>query len=362
MTPVRQQWVLLMTDVFGAVGGIPTFNQEFLRAFSDIARERGWTLRVLALHDPAGPSASTTEYEFQGFSGSRWRFIREALQASRKADHVLFGHVHFSPLALVMPRTSRWLVAHGIEVWDSLGWLRRLGLGRMDRILSVSEFTRHRLIERHHVKAERISVFPNTRRVVPSEPKGNVSLLPPGASHLIFTVSRLWPQERYKKIDRVIEAMPLVLKAIPGARYAITGEGADRPRLERVARDLGVQNAVEFTGALSDDRLRAYYEACDVFILPSLGEGFGIVFLEAMACGKACIGDSAGAIPEVIQDGRTGLLVKPDSSQAIAESLIRLLQDAPLRHSMGRAGRERFVANYAVDRFRERLAALTESA
>jgi len=371
-----KKWVVLLTNLFGSTGGIPSFNRELVEALREIAHERGWTLKVYALNDSEDQRSPSNDYAYQGFRGHRWRFVRESLKAAWKADHVLFGHVHLSPLALLMPGQRRWLVAHGIEVWRRLSCLRRLGLDRMDRILCVSRFTRDRLMKRHHVKEERTVLFPNTARVsapvvIPAiaAVAGIQSIfdgLGPGFHRgdvkIIFTLSRLWPEERYKNIDRVIEAMPSVLKVVPDALYVIAGDGGDRPRLERLALELGVQKQVVFMGALPEDQVKACYERCDVFILPSLGEGFGIVFLEAMACGKPCIGADAGAIPEVIQDGHTGLLVKPDSSEDIAQALIRLLQDTSLRQSMGRAGRERFVADYAVDRFRERLAAMMEFA
>ena len=232
----------------------------------------------------------------------------------------------------------------------------------MDRVLCVSQYTRDRLVIRLKVPVEKTVLFPNTAQLSASPQALPREALVPGNAKIIFTVSRLWPEERYKKIDRVIEAMPAVLKAVPDALYVIAGQGADRPRLERLARTLGVEAHVQFAGALSGDRLAADYQACDVFILPSLGEGFGIVFLEAMACGKACIGAAAGAIPEVIQEGRTGLLVEPDDASAIAGALVRLLQDDRLRQAMGQAGRERYAAEFAPGRFRERLARITEQA
>jgi glycosyltransferase involved in cell wall biosynthesis len=353
-------WVVLLTDAFGTVGGIPAFNRELVEAFRSIARERGWTLKIFALNDR--PSPRGEGYEYHAFGGNRWRFVLESLRAARRADDVLFGHVHLSPLALLVPRARRWMVAHGIEVWGPLGRLRRRGLGRMDRVLCVSRFTRDRLMERHRVPEEKTLLFPNTARVSPSDKNGCGRPAEWGASRIIFTLSRLWPEERYKKIDRVIEAMPSVLKSVPDALYVIAGEGGDRPRLERLARDLGVGERVIFTGALSEEQVKACYEACEMFVLPSLGEGFGIVFLEAMACGKPCVGAAAGGVPEVILDGRTGILVQPDHAGSVAEALVRLLQDDTRRHSMGRAGRERFVSEYAPDRFRERLVRLTDRA
>jgi len=353
-------WTVLLTDAFGVSGGIPAFNRELLGAMEILARERGWTLRILVLNDTVNQQLPSKTYSSRGFSGKYWRFIWESLRAARGADDVLFGHVHLTPLAFFMRSKRRWLVAHGIEVWNPLSCLRRLGLGSIDKILCVSRYTRDRLVEQHQINVDRTLLFPNTAHFSSEKKSASIELNKTGVSRVIFTLSRLWPEERYKKIDRVIEAMPSVLKAVPNALYMIAGQGADRSRLERIAVELGVANRVIFTGTLRDEEVQSYYEACEIFILPSLGEGFGIVFLEAMACAKPCIGADAGAVPEVIQDGRTGLVVRPDDSQAISRALIRLLQDEPLRRSMGQAGRDRFNAEFSVDRFRERLAELTK--
>lgn len=320
-----KSWVILLTDVFGSTGGIPTFNRELVEALRSIALERGWALKVFALNDrlpsPAGrgPSEARDEgYEYHAFEGNRWRFVVESLREARRADDVLFGHVHLSPLALLVPHARRWLVAHGIEVWGGLSRLRRRGLGRMDRILCVSRFTRDRIIERHRVKAERTVLFPNTARLASPDERPLPGSPDLRGRKIIFTASRLWPQERYKKIDRVIEAMPQVLAAVPEAFYIIAGEGDDRKRLENLARDLRVHASMSFAGPLTDSQLRRAYDLCDIFILPSLGEGFGIVFLEAMACGKPCIGADAGAVPEVIQDGPAPAF---SSSRTVRETL-----------------------------------------
>jgi len=358
-----KEWVVLLTNLHGAAGGIPAFNREFVDAFQSIAHQRGGVLKVYALNDKGGGASEARGegYAYHSFGGNRWRFILESLKAARRADGIIFGHIHLSPLALAMPRARYWLIAHGIEVWGPLSWLRRVGLRRMDRVLCVSRFTRDRLVERHHVKEEKTILFPNTARIPRPDKNGSPERLEARTSPVILSVSRLWPEERYKKIDRVIEAMPSVLKSVPDAVYEIVGEGGDRPRLERLARQLGVDKHVVFRGALTEVQLKARYERCDVFILPSLGEGFGIVFLEAMAYGKPCIGADAGAIPEVIENGRTGLLVKPDSASDISEALVRMLKDAGLRCSMGRAGRERFMSLYSMERFKERLSNMMET-
>ena len=199
------------------------------------------------------------------------------------------------------------------------------------------------------------SVFPNTLDpFYPIKSQNHEKVVLPKGK-IILSVTRLDPRERYKNIDLVIKVFPEVLKSVPDAYYVIVGEGADRLRLELLAKELGVRDNVIFAGFVPDDLLPLYYEASDIFVLPSTGEGFGIVFLEAMYYGKPCIGASAGGIPEVIEDDKTGLLVNPDNVLELSNAVIKLFTNKELSKSMGEAGRKRFEKEFSFEAFKERL-------
>jgi phosphatidylinositol alpha-1,6-mannosyltransferase len=151
---------------------------------------------------------------------------------------------------------------------------------------------------------------------------------------------------RRKGHDRVIEAMPCILKSYPDARYVIAGTGSEATRLQRLANELGVGHAVIFLGRVPDDEILALYQAADVFVHPNRElpsgdvEGFGIVFLEANACGVPVIGGNSGGTPDAIQHEVTGYLVDPNDVDEIAHRILTLLGDPALRKRMGQAGRE----------------------
>jgi phosphatidylinositol alpha-1,6-mannosyltransferase len=130
------------------------------------------------------------------------------------------------------------------------------------------------------------------------------------ADPVILAVSRLDPREPYKGIELLLRAVALARADEPALRLRIVGDGADRDRLRGVSRALGLDDAVVFTGSLDDKALRTEYERCRIFALPSTREGFGLVFLEAMAHGKPCVGVRAGAVPELV-DSDSGLLAPP---------------------------------------------------
>ena len=110
-----------------------------------------------------------------------------------------------------------------------------------------------------------------------------------------------------------------------------------------------------FAGFIADELLPSYYDACDLFVLPSLREGFGIVFLEAMHHAKACVGAMAGGIPEVVEDGGTGLLAQPDNVDSFVQCVVRPLGNRQERDAMGRRGRERLEREFSYEKFRARL-------
>jgi len=178
----------------------------------------------------------------------------------------------------------------------------------------------------------------------------------------LLTVSRL---EWHKGIDMVIRALPAVRAAFPGAppRYAVAGVGPQRPRLERLAADLGLGDAVRFLGFVPDAELPGLYNGADLYVGASrrvelLAEGFGISLVEASACGLAVVGGRSGGVPDAVRDGETGLLVDSDDPVAIAAGIIRLLRDPELRGRMGAAGRRAVETYYNWDRVARDLIAI----
>lgn len=162
----------------------------------------------------------------------------------------------------------------------------------------------------------------------------------------LLTVSRL--HERYKGIDTVLRALPLIAARVPAVRYVVAGQGHLRPYLERLAERLGCRDRVLFVGEVSDADLAALYAQCTAFVLMSRdrivdggAEGFGLVFLEANSFGKPVLGGNSGGIPDAVLDGVTGLLADPDSVISVAEQAIRLLTDRELAARLGQQGRER---------------------
>jgi phosphatidyl-myo-inositol dimannoside synthase len=358
--------LVLLTDLFDAVGGIQTFNRALVKALDEIAGERGWKVTLLVLNDnggskDAGRYLDSKVTQYKSFGKNKPAFVAATLRESLNASTIFMGHVHFAPLAvairLLHPSVELLLCVFGIEVWRKLSRLQLLGTKRVDRIVSISASTRDQMLSNNKLRGKRFDILPCT--LDPYYDRGTTyrsrSELSLPSGRMILSVSRLDALERYKNIDKVIEAMPRVLKEIPDAFYVVVGDGTDRERLERIAKDSGVHEKVIFTQRVSDDLLPSYYQACDVFVLPSLEEGFGIVFLEAMSHAKPCIGVRAGAIPEMLEDGKTGFLAASNDNEALTDHIIRLLNNETMRRAMGESGKDRLDREFSFGLFRERL-------
>lgn len=173
-------------------------------------------------------------------------------------------------------------------------------------------------------------------------------------------VGRMASEERYKGHDLLIDQWPSIAERFPEATLVVVGDGDDRSRLEEKARTSSASGRIRFLGRVSDDELRRLYRECSFFVMPSRGEGFGLVFLEAMRAGKACLG-GIGAAAEVIAHGETGYVVDPEDADAVGDAVVRLFADSERTTRMGLAGARRIAERFTADHFRTRLRALLES-
>lgn len=227
--------------------------------------------------------------------------------------------------------------AHGIETWTCPSGLRRAAVERSDLVLSVSRYTRACVLGWAAIEPERLVVLPNT--VGEGFTPGNTRAWPAG-KQVLLTVGRLDERERYKGHDRVISAIPHLVAGGHDVAYLIVGEGTDRARLEKLADKLGVADRVRFLGAVGLQALIDAYRMADLFVMPSTGEGFGIAFLEAMACGAPALGlGLAGAI-DALGDGELGAAVAERDLITALSKLLRSPRPDPA--ALASAVRRRF--------------------
>jgi glycosyltransferase involved in cell wall biosynthesis len=362
---------LVLAPPLVSQGGIQRYTRCLVGALREVLGEQN--LRCVAI--------SESRIQNEGARFSLGRKVHFGLQAITEfvrwqPDLIICTHLALAPigrwLAHVHGRPC-WVVVHGIEAWASLPYWKRTALRDADRVVTTSIFSRDIVAKRHQIDPESIASLPCMldSSLLSVEPSRNKipEVLSDGRP-VILTVARMVASERYKGHDVVLQALPAMIAEVPRLAYVVVGDGDDRPRLERLAQELGLTGHVLFTGAVSESELAALYDRSDVFVLPARtviddrnpkGEGFGIVFLEAMAFGKPVLGPNYGAPAELIRDGENGLLVDPDDPTAVAQAIIKLLTNPDLARTMGQAGSERVRAHYSYERFRERLRQLLSS-
>jgi phosphatidylinositol alpha-1,6-mannosyltransferase len=359
--------VLVLTPDFPpAAGGIQQYVYQLCRHLPDIR----WAV-VAPDHPEAKPF--DCQQSFPVFRSPNWTRHRRASFAAfcglalaiglrRRFDVILCGHVLGGVPALALRRVRGIpvvVMAHSQEIRTRRR--RRLAervLRQADLTVANSEFTRKTLTDLGVSPARIRKVNPPVSLPNASGPDDSAEArrrFGLGGEPLILTVSRL--AERYKGHDAVIRVLPLIRSKAPGARLVLAGDGPLRGFYARLAKSLGVEEAVVFLGSVGGADLAALYAACDVFLMLSResriaggAEGFGIAFLEAGLSGKPVVGGRSGGIPDAVQDEVTGLLVDPTDTQAIAEAVVNLLEQPDRARRLGENGRRLAMSQFAPAR------------
>jgi glycosyltransferase involved in cell wall biosynthesis len=363
------QFVGLFPDLLG-VGGIQEVSRQTVRALLGISAQNGWSSALLGLNDPPGAhefSTGENKIALRGFGRSKLRFILAALQNARKKPRVvLAAHPNLAPIASWMkrfaPQTKIIVMAHGVEVWRPLPARRRTALLAADIVLAASTSTVQKLTEVQQMPLEKIRKLPWPLDLdLLSMAGAPANLLTPAdfpPSPVILTVGRWAASEQYKGVDDLIRALAQLRATHKNLTLAAVGAGDDLPRLQKLAADLGVAGAVRFLTGLSKQELAACYARADIFALPSTGEGFGLVFLEAMAFAKPIVAAAAGGSTELVEDKVNGILIPPRDQVALIQALDQLLRDASLRSALGERGAEIARRKYRFDLFQSQFAAI----
>lgn len=256
-----------------------------------------------------------------------------SLAIAQKPDLVIMTHLNFAPIAFLLKKiigTKYIAIAHGIEAWQIQSLLLQKSLQSADLILAVSNFTRDRLCQEQDLSPDQVRILHNTFDATAWEiaPKPQYLLEKYGLrpeQKIILTVSRLVKSEQYKGYDRLLEALPIIRQTFPDVHYIIVGKGGDRDRIEQIIKQKNLQNYVTLTGFVPDNDLCDYYNLCDLFAMPSKREGFGIVYLEALACGKPVLAGNLDGAVDALCQGDLGVLINPDNHQEIADTITKIL-------------------------------------
>lgn len=350
--------VLITNGLNGQHGGIQRVNRALLDALrEDPCPTTFWSSN----DDPVGSDfASEPRLAFHCFGGRHramgWQALTRALP--NRVGGIFCFHLALAPIAAILSwRTGApfRVFLHGVEAWRDLSWKQRMALRRAASLDANSAYTLRTFHQRHSEfskKAGKILPLGLDANFVQSRFAGE-EFSARFADPFFLSVARF--AEDYKGEGVLLEAFAKVHRRHSRASLVCVGEGPTRARWEAEASRLGLSRAVSFPGRLSDSELRVLYDRCLAFAMLSEGEGFGIVYAEAMFHAKPCVATDADASQELVRNEVTGLTVPPRDATATERALTRLLEEPALARKLGEEGARRVRESFMPASFQKRL-------
>lgn len=275
-------------------------TRTLAHALDTLSKSREWGFKLKSLYD--ANTDLMPQYlpatKFEGFGLRRIRFVLNTALTARQSSVIIISHINLALVGLITkalnPKCRVWLIAHGIEVWRPLSAVQHRFLTRCDKVICVSSFTKEKLVAMHGTKADKCEVLNNAVDPFMKLPESfikpeyllkryNIDEEMP----VIFTLTRMASTEQYKGHDHVIEILGRLREKFPDIRYVLAGsyDRKEEIRIQKLIAEAKVDKAVILTGFIEEAELTDYFLLADLFVLPSKKEGFGIVFIEALACG-----------------------------------------------------------------------------
>jgi phosphatidylinositol alpha-1,6-mannosyltransferase len=327
---------LFSLQTFSATGGIQKMTRTLAHSLQTICVKNNWDFKLTSLYDADTdlmPQYLPRE-NFRGFNRQKVAFILNTLLAFKKPDVIILSHINLALVGLLIklisPKTKIWLIAHGIEVWRPVSFHKRMLLKKCSKVICVSNFTKAQMYKWHKTDPEKCVVLNNALdpfMKLPETFEKPAYLLKrhglTSANPVVFTLTRLASTELYKGHDSVLKAIAKLKLKFPGIKYILAGkydewEGA---RVKHLIADHGITEQVILTGFIKEEELPDYFLTADVFVLPSKKEGFGIVFIEALACGLPVICGNADGSIDAIRNGDLGTTINPDNNNELEDCI-----------------------------------------
>ncbi|MGB5962065.1 MAG: glycosyltransferase family 4 protein [Coleofasciculaceae cyanobacterium] len=332
---------LWVPNLFEYKGGIQVYLQDFLETL--IQSFPDYSVVVFNKLDKNQPAdkleLKNTSFIFSGNIPIFLRSFHFAFQLilgslKERPQLIICGHLNFAPIAYLIHRLTGipyWICVYGADAWNINNYWKKQALHNADKIISISNYTSDRLIHEQKLNPEKIALLPVTfdasRWSIAPKPQYLLDRYQFSSDQpLILTVGRMSKDAQHKGYDRLIHTLPTIIQAIPNIHYLIVGKGDDRPCIEQLIKSLNLEKYVTLTGFIPDQELVDYYNLCDIFAMPSKAEGFGIVYLEALACGKPTLGGNQDGAIDALCHGEIGVLVDPNNLEEIAQAIIKVLQ------------------------------------
>jgi phosphatidylinositol alpha-1,6-mannosyltransferase len=328
--------LFLAMDAFGGIGGIAKYNRDLLRALCsapEVAEVVAVPRRMPLAPEPLPPKLTY----ITGALPDRVSYIKAVVKLLRvrsKFDLIVCGHIKLLPIAALiklLTKAQLLLIIYGIDAWvPPKNIIMKYIITRIDSIISISEITLHKFMKWSHLNQKQYFILPNAviqnNYGVGDKPIELLERYDLRDKVILMTLGRLAAEEKYKGFDEIMDLLPELAKIIPNIAYLIVGDGDDRPRLQAKARSLGVGDRVVFAGFIPEAEKADHYRLADAFVMPGRGEGFGFVFLEALACGIPAVGSTLDGSREALRGGSLGILVDPRRPENIQAGILEALK------------------------------------
>jgi phosphatidyl-myo-inositol dimannoside synthase len=341
-----------------ALGTSPSIDHLSIWSQVDGSQAEQYIQKMILVHAHQG-----LKLEVRGFGGNRTKLARAVALANWQCsyDHVIYLLVNQSILALLPGSLPYTVWEIGEELFQPLSFSKYQALHRADSLMSISENTNQAAQINNPglqpAKVVHLCVEPPLYEPEPCDVPVTFDRYEPAQrEQTVLLVGSMIKRILYKGHKQLIAGWPEVVSACPEAVLWIVGEGDGQEEIAAQARALpaSISKRILFLGRLDDAGLQERYRRCRVFAMPSTGEGFGLVFVEAARHGLPSIGGKHDSVKEIVLDNETGLLVEQDPHE-IAQACIRLLTDDDLAKRLGDAARKRYLQNFRFQHFRERL-------
>jgi phosphatidylinositol alpha-1,6-mannosyltransferase len=371
---VNKPKILFLTlKTFSFTGGIEKMCRVICRSLYEMEEEDKATGRVYSMYDTnlQRDSRYIPADSFRGYARKRSAFVMASLWQGLKSDVLLLSHVNLLFVALLIrtfhPKIKIYLFAHGIEIWPKLSGWKRYFLKRIN-VLAVSDFTRNKIIQNQDLAANHIEVLNNGLDPFyelplnfdkPAYLVDRYELVK--GSRLLFTLTRLASSEKYKGYDIVLEILPDIITDFPNLKYLIGGKYdiQEKERVDKLIHKYKLNDHVILPGFIDELELTDHFLLADTFVMPSKKEGFGVVFIEALASGLQVIGGNADGTTDALRDGELGDLVAPEDKEAIKAAIIRQLKQ---QHSASdkKTLQTSCIKYFSFEIYKEKLSAILE--
>ena len=358
----------LALKIFSFTGGIEKMSRVVCRALYELEEEGKCTVKVSSMYDLPieRDSRYTPAWSFKGYGKQKIWFVIISIIRLFKTDVVIISHVNLLFIAAIVstfkPSIRIYLFAHGIEIWPPLNSWQKFFLRKMN-VLAVSTFTKNKIVEVQGLNPQKVFVLNNALDPFyefPASFEKPKTLLTryeiaPQQS-VLFTLTRLANTEKYKGYDLIIEVLPAIIKQYPNLRYLIGGkyDEKEKARLNQLILQNNLEENVKLLGFLDEIELTEHFLLADTFIMPSKKEGFGIVFIEAMASGLQVIGGNQDGTTDALDHGKLGVLINPEDKEEVKEAILKSLEK-PLNLEERKALQEKCIKKFSFIAYKKTL-------